>query len=304
MKRRVIQFLGYCIRGVQRLYVLIIKDNLSTLYYPKINDQNKIEDLKSRFIFYTSGNYKILIPSSFIKALISNNPLFLLGDLTLWNRILLKFRKNIFRIDQFYNPRDGWEWGKYSSFISSSTPDLESVKNEFINYVKKIQSNNYTRAYLFGTGPSLEKAIKYSWKDGYRIVCNTIVRDRELWKHIDPHFIVAADAIYHFGFTAYAKAFRADLRKRLLESETKFIYPLPFHDIVKRELYDVADRLIPIPYGFHTIIYNDLTKEFSMPKVGNILNLLLLPLGCNLSKKIFLWGFDGRAPNEDRKSVV
>jgi len=29
-----------------------------------------------------------------------------------------------------------------------------------------------------------------------------------------------------------------------------------------------------------------------------VLNLLLLPLGCTLSKNVFLWGFDGRAPND------
>ncbi|WP_458868572.1 hypothetical protein, partial [Enterococcus faecium] len=32
--------------------------------------------------------------------------------------------------------------------------------------------------------------------------------------------------------------------------------------------------------------------------LGNVLNKLLLPLGCNLSKHVGLWGFDGRAPKD------
>ncbi|MGA9407349.1 MAG: hypothetical protein WBW71_09485, partial [Bacteroidota bacterium] len=201
-------------------------------------------------------------------------------------------------VDQIYNPIDGWEWAKFSLYVCSSIPDTKAAKDKFVSFVEHVRLNDFKRAYLFGTGPSLEKALEYSWGDGYRIVCNTIVRDRELWNHIEPHFIVAGDAIYHFGFTPFAKAFRTDLRKRLLESETRFIYPFIFHEIVIRELGDVADRLIPISYGDHTIIYNDLIEEFSMPKVGNILNLLMLPLGCTLAKDIYLWGFDGRSPRD------
>ena len=35
-----------------------------------------------------------------------------------------------------------------------------------------------------------------------------------------------------------------------------------------------------------------------MPNLGNVLNILLLPLACSLSKSVWLWGFDGRAPDD------
>jgi hypothetical protein len=42
----------------------------------------------------------------------------------------------------------------------------------------------------------------------------------------------------------------------------------------------------------------DLTKHFALPRFGNVLNALLLPLGCTLSSDVRLWGFDGRGPND------
>jgi hypothetical protein len=32
--------------------------------------------------------------------------------------------------------------------------------------------------------------------------------------------------------------------------------------------------------------------------MGNVLPLLLLPLACSFSQKVYLWGFDGRGPED------
>ena len=175
---------------------------------------------------------------------------------------------------------------------------VKEYKDRFLEYFKFLKKDKLNKVYLFGTGNSLSKAIEYNWDDGYRIVCNTIVRDEELWNHINPHFIVAGDAIYHFGFTSFAKAFRKDLKKRLQTSNTKFVYPLIYHELIKREFSELSQSLIPVPIGnIHNFHYL-LTKEFELPSLGNVLNLLLLPLGCTLAKNVYLWGFDGRSPND------
>jgi hypothetical protein len=111
---------------------------------------------------------------------------------------------------------------------------------------------------------------------------------------------VAADSIYHFGHTSHAREFRSDLKKRLFESkgETFFLYPEVFDAIVQREFSAFADILIPAPVGEHRDIHVDLRERFELPKLGNVLNILLLPLACTLSKSVRLWGFDGRAPND------
>jgi hypothetical protein len=150
-----------------------------------------------------------------------------------------------------------------------------------------------------GTGPSLATAIDKDWNDGYTIVCNTIVKDKVLWNHIKPDFIVAGDAIYHFGDNGFAKSFMEDLKERLGETKTYFIYPLLYHSFLKRELLDFKDRLIPVPTVFEDYNIKGLFDNFTLPSnTGNALNILLLPLATTISKNIFLFGFDGRAPKD------
>jgi hypothetical protein len=208
----------------------------------------------------------------------------------------LKLHSGVFDVDFRTNPMDGWNWIDAASYAEKCVVDRERSKAKMLEMLNKLKASSLDRCYLFGTGPSLGRASKRDWSDGYRVVCNTIVRDPDLWAHIDPHVLVAGDGIYHFGFTAFARAFRADLKARLEESSVTFIYPEQFHVIVKRELGHLEERLIPIPIGTHTAVNTAFEYDFSLPALGNVLNMLLLPVGCNLSKRVGLWGFDGRAP--------
>ena len=146
----------------------------------------------------------------------------------------------------------------------------------------------------------MAKSADRDFSDGNVVVCNTIVRDAALWRHLKPDIIAAGDAIYHFGPTPHARAFRADLRKRLEDSAgaTSFVYPELFDAVVLREFGDLRSLLLPVPFGEHDNVHVDLTVRFDLPTLGNVLNILLLPLGCTLSKSVMLWGFDGRAPDD------
>ena len=41
-----------------------------------------------------------------------------------------------------------------------------------------------------------------------------------------------------------------------------------------------------------------MTSDFALPNTGNVLGLLLLPIACQLSKDIYLLGFDGRRASD------
>jgi hypothetical protein len=173
----------------------------------------------------------------------------------------------------------------------------------FVNHVQRLKADGPRPVYLFGTGPSLQLARQRSFDDGPTVVCNTIVRDADLWHHLAPAVLTACDAIHHFGPTPHAQAFRADALRRLQESNgrTLFVYPDLFDVIVRSEFQEVDSLLVPIPFGEHTDITVDLTKRFGLPLHPNMLNVLtmmLLPLGCTLSTDVRLWGFDGRAPSD------
>src|SRR5690606_15753944 len=93
--------------------------------------------------------------------------------------------------------------------------------------------------------------------------------------------------------------FRADLRKRLEERPVPFIYPALFDVIVQREFRDFSEWLLPVPIRpGKKVFVGDMDSDYSLPEIGNVLNLLLLPIATTLSKEVCLWGFDGRAPKD------
>lgn len=213
--------------------------------------------------------------------------------------LLARLHGGIFDIDWRTNPLDGWKWIEAASRVQQHIIDRSVATERYKAFKADIADRANEGVYIFGTGPSLERASARAWHDGVRIVCNTIVRDRELWHHIDPDLVVAGDGIYHFGFTGFAGAFRADLAMRLNESvKTKFLYPAQFDIVVRRSLpIALHDRLIPVEIGNGTDIHKAL-QRFELPALGNVLNLLLLPVACDISQRVFLWGFDGRAPTD------
>lgn len=215
------------------------------------------------------------------------------------NNILLRLRPRSYFLDKELNHHEGWEWIRFFNEYYDTIPNIPESYVSFKAFLDDIKLRGHNHVFIFGTGTSLKEAIKRDWSDGIRIVCNTIVRDPKLWKHINPHAIVAGDGIYHFGASEYAKAFREDLKLRLQDSpETVFIYPAFFDGIVRRELAGLNNRLIPIPSGSIKGFNYDLISRYELPDLGNVLSLLLLPIAIAVSRRIYLWGFDGRAPSD------
>ncbi len=193
----------------------------------------------------------------------------------------------------------GWEWIRFSENFTEHKVDRNKARKNLNDAILKY--NGFDRSYVFGTGPSLSKAGERDWSDGFRVVCNTVVRDRRLFGHISPHFIVAGDAIYHFSHAAFAKQFRHDLFSRMSESAgLYFVYPEIFDVIVQSEFSGFGDRLIPIPTGGPKRLDISLAETFRLPSLGNVLALLLLPLAFTFSKRVEMIGFDGRDPRDQK----
>jgi hypothetical protein len=266
---------------------------------PQASD-DELREIRRRAAFYfpaAAADIRVARQLSW-SAVCSPAPLLLYGitldDLPGW----AKLHGGIFNVDQVRNPMDGWSWCEAGTYVYG-IQDQDKAQGRLLQHLNKVKQLGFDRCYVFGTGPSLERARHRDWQDGARVVCNTIVRDAELWHHIAPHVVVAGDAIYHFGFTEFACAFRKDLHARLSESpDVLFAYPDYFDFLIRREFSAFADRLVPIPNGDKPRVHDDFAVNFSLPPLGNVLNKLLLPMGCNLSKHVGLWGFDGRAPKD------
>ncbi len=261
--------------------------------------QPGVPDTTTRVAFFfgpTGVKVERIRPGS-LKPLFFHGPILIRGEKKTAVPFFLRMLNPTFDVDETTCFVEAWHWHNALEFLQGPI-DAAQGRRAFAAWRDRLPEG-LSRAYVFGTGPSLALALQKDWCDGYRVVCNTIVRDTELWRHINPHAVVAGDALYHFGVTDFAAAFRRDLAERLRESPSVvFIYPAMFDRFVRRAFPEFTDRLIPIPTGQATVAHDVINEHFQLPALGNVLNLLLLPLGCSLSRRVGLWGFDGRAPND------
>lgn len=254
------------------------------------------QDRLNFFMSVTDCRAEILSGPS-LKPVLFHGPVFVRGIAKQEMPLAVRLMNLVLDVDEKRCPTEAWNWHVGLEFLTGPA-DRRKAYRIFSEWKARLPAA-LGRSYLFGTGPSLARAVDRDWSDGYRVVCNTIVRDPELWHHVDPHAVVAGDALYHFGIAEFAVAFRLDLKQRLRESpKTIFVYPAIFDNFVRKEMAEFEGRLVPIGKSALPTIHISLLENFGLPEVGNVLNLLLLPIGCTLSRKLGLWGFDGRAPKD------
>lgn len=258
-------------------------------------DKNEFFKRMKHFIpFY---NEEIIYVKKFnFRQILSGGRLVVLDSLS--GGVYTKYCR-VYDLDYMNNHMDAWEWFDLASSykINETSKNIKNGQKIFDELLKNFQKK-YSRAFIFGTGPTLSKANELSWSEGVRIVSNTIVKDSKLWAHINPHIIVAGDALYHFGHTEFPIFFRRDLKARLENSDAVFVYPAIFDSLVQMEFSVLKNRLIPIPYfnGENSIV--NLKSNYALPRLGNVLNQLLLPVATTFSREIYFWGFDGRSPSD------
>ena len=205
--------------------------------------------------------------------------------------------KKFLDIDRYENPWDGWTWAQIPLLSQIDiNKQREIAQQSFSEFLDSLPV--YDKSYIFGTGPSLDSAIDYDFSDGYRVVCNTIVKNKALMEHINPHFIVASDAIHHFDNNKHAYQFRLDLEKYLKKEDVYFLTSERMFPILNYHHPEIGKKTIPLRHDIPGINLN-LREQLSYTILHNILNSILLPVGSSLADKIYCLGFDGRAPNDE-----
>jgi DNA-binding ferritin-like protein (Dps family) len=174
----------------------------------------------------------------------------------------------------------------YFRFANDQYKDkLENISK--INYKKFVEKKDSDVSTCFLTGPSIEKYKDVDiCTDGYKIVCNSIVKNKELLEHIKgPDIVVFADPVFHFSINDYCEKFRNDLIK-VFDKYKPFIgVPIQSMPVYLNNFPFLEDYLI----GFESskeIIFPTLLNNLQVKSTGNILTMLMIPIAISRSKKL------------------
>ena len=205
---------------------------------------------------------------------------------------LARILPNSFYVNHQSATFEGWEFVRaYNRFHRA---DLYS-KNCFNGFLEGIHVKK--PALLLGTGPSVELANRIDGDAFTVIICNTLIKDLDLCKRLNPNFLVFSDAIFHFGPSAYAKQFRSDLIEFARAfPDCKILVPSVYGLLLSEKVKGL--NFYTIPLALDRGINVNLSKKFELHRFSNVLTLMMLPLGCTCSNTVFLLGFDGRAPKD------
>ena len=179
---------------------------------------------------------------------------------------------------------------------------LSDIQARFSTIVPQLTANN---AYVFGTGPSLEKAMDMDFSNGVSIISNTIVKNKALVDHIRPSVIAAGDPALHYGVSKYACAFRENLLRVMDEHDCILVMPMGYYPLFIKRYPHLESRTygLPIIPAKKENISLNLIERYEAACYANVLTMLLLPLAATFSKNVHIIGCDGRPPETISENI-
>lgn len=358
---------GKVLRSLGRDNEMVIRH---ILYYPTVKDIATLADLVNRASWYLpqsalsrvevtipvdtkllGTNLETLIPPPSQYSYIGQHENIHLidhhkADLSQADAIMLWDKRSMF------DPRVLWHLAKvtivdplYYCEVSSSLSArlcFQSIESQQKKQFSQLSKSNYQtlldevaackRGYVFGTGPSLEQATEFDYDGGFRVVCNTIVKNKPLLEYIKPQLLVFVDEAFFFGPSRYSSEFRQmmletirkfqcyimvpDYSVPLLlshhpELETKIIgiqilgfFDLSVYEIIRLLFRNPITMLFFLPkltkIPGHKEVYNFPTiDKFYVGISPSVLTACMLPVVSSVCEEIYIIGADGRKPDEN-----
>lgn len=226
-------------------------------------------------------------------------------DLILYDYPLIKFSipllQNIEKIapisPTYYSISEISNWSSLYA-MTLSRRKIEEYKRQFKNNLFILKDNiENTQCWLFGSGPSIEIYSDLKIKENsFKIICNSIIKNKEFCRTIKPNVIACADPVFHFGHSKYAQQFRKDLIQGMKDLDLTVIMPSHHAYLFVQQYPEFKHKVIGVELSNQFNL--DLSKDLCVKSTDNILSLLLLPLASTFSKDVHLIGFDGKSPEQ------
>lgn len=201
------------------------------------------------------------------------------------------------------------EFGAYPSLIwckllarDERDAFIRSNHERFREVCENIKKKKFKNAVVCGNGPSLDESMNFDLSESFVVACNTVIKNKSLFNHLNPSVITGSDSVSHIGISQYAGRYRQNLLLTLSEKkDIVYICLAKFAHVILAHYPQLRDRAIFIDQGHEGPNFN-LLEDFRSPNLDSTMNIHMLPVAATLFRQIFLIGCDGKAQsgeNED-----
>lgn len=191
---------------------------------------------------------------------------------------------------------------RWRFFLSQGqrTTVLNQSRDRLKEVISSIPADKRHFALVMGTGPSFSKYQNLSRKGGTVIASNSAVHDTDFLESFRPDFLVFGDAAHHVGPSHQAAEFRDHLLRALeLLPDLVVVTNARYFGSLEGRWGSLTERVIWVDQTSKEPVSN-LIKNFSLPRLDSVMNILMLPLATTVSKKVFIIGADGFLPKTEK----
>lgn len=195
--------------------------------------------------------------------------------------------------DFYYHADLGWMWLRwhFASMTSRSSP--QALDRLFA------LGGTGRSAFVLATGPSAQLVEPSDVSADVRISCNSVVRDRDLLRALQPNVICFMDPVFHFGPSRYSAAFRRDLLRAVQHTDAVLVTFEMWAGLLLAHHPELADRLVIIRMLKGQPAWHWPTRDcMTVRMTGNVLTNAMLPIAFALCDQVAIAGCDGRDPDE------
>lgn len=212
------------------------------------------------------------------------------------DEIIIKNKMKVYCIDpNFFWARDS-AWSKLSYLGLSKDGKKHFIDISKENYNRMLKENSDKKiAYIFGTGPSIEKAFDFDYEDGFAIVCNGIANNEAALDHIKPKAIALIDNKF-FNNDEYNIIFMEKAIEMFNKYKFYFITRLHNIPVILNRYPDIGDYVIGLEEKKDATEINFPTMSNFYTKTivsNNVLTNIMLPVASSVAEEVYIIGCDG-----------
>lgn len=291
------------------VYYPLLRDAVKHIaVYPEANDGVR-EDLERRFDWYlpNRGDLTLFMTRHALNQQEWQSQLDTCDLILVWDRtrlgdpILQSYKTKTGCVDPEYTVTQevliytrlyyrSLSFNQRKACLDQSILNFERMRNQF---------RDCKHAYVFGTGPSLERVWDMSLEPASaKIICNSIITKPALINRIDANILVYSDPLWH-SHTDFGKEFRAHIVEFLKNKKRFCVVPEMHLPLMVAYFPELKEQMIGLPVT--SSIFNIPTAEsFSVKETYNVLTRLGFTIAAALAKTVLILGCDGTPISENK----